>query len=142
MPGKHHYFLAKHIKDAIVKHRVEIIFGRAESQISSTTVSAIIVCHAKTNDIRIWINHDVFIYFFCFSFLINWCNEKFILVVFFKGKNFSLQLNNFFIYVYSPTESGNFTYFLKESSHYTHFLANVLNNLPDNLILHFKIDVM
>ena len=29
-----------------------------------------------------------------------------------------------------------------ESRHYTHFLANVLNNLPDIQILHFKIDVM
>ena len=140
MPGKHHYFLAKDIKDPIAKHLAEIIFGRAEGQISSATVSAITVCHAKTNDIHVWINHDVFIYFFVSLF--NWCNEKFIVVVFFKGKNFSVQLNNFSIYVYSPTESGNFTYFLKESSHYTHFLANVLNNLPDNLTLHLKIDVM
>ena len=46
------------------------------------------------------------------------------------------------IYVYSPTEVGDFTYFVKESSHYTHFLANVLNNLSDIQIFHFNTDVM
>ena len=84
MPGKHHYFLAKDIKDAIAKHLAEIIFGRAEGQISSATVSAITVCHAKTNDIHVWINHDVFIYFlFLFStdvmkslFLLFFSKEK------------------------------------------------------------------
>ena len=34
------------------------------------------------------------------------------------------------------------SYFLRESSHYTDFLANVLNNLSDIQILHFNIDVM
>ena len=44
--------------------------------------------------------------------------------------------------VYSPTEVDDFTYFLKESGHFTHFLANVLNNSSDIQILNFNIDVM
>ena len=76
---------------------------------------------AKTNYIRVGIHHDVL--FFCFSFLTNWCNKKYILVLFSKEKNFSLQLNSYlslflpFITIYFPTEVGNYTYFLKESSY-------------------------
>ena len=141
--------VTKHIKDALAKHRAEIVFVRAESQISCAALGAIIVCRVKTNDIRVGIHHDLFI-FFCFSCLTNWYNEKYVLVaVFFKGKNFSLQLNRYF-YPFSLTlllymcipQVGGFTYFLKQTSQYTHFLANVLNNLSDIQILHFNIDVM
>ena len=65
---KHHYLLANDIEDAIIKHRAKIVFVRAESQISCATLSAIIVCHSKTNDIRVWIHHFVYIYIFLFSF--------------------------------------------------------------------------
>ena len=96
-----------------------------------------------------WDTPWCFYVFFCFSFLTNWCNEKYIFV-FFKWKNFSIQLNSYLsffppfvtIYVDSPTQVGDFTYFLKESSHYTHFLHSVLNNLSDIQILHFNIYVM
>ena len=71
MLGKHHYLVAKDIKIAAAKYRAEIIFVRAESQISCATLSAIIVCHVKTNDICVGIHHDVFIYFFVSSFLPN-----------------------------------------------------------------------
>ena len=57
--------------------------------------NAIIVCHVKTNDIRVGIHHDLFIYFFCFSFRTNWCNEKYTLSVFFEGKNFILRLHSY-----------------------------------------------
>ena len=86
--------------------------------------------------------------FFCVSFLTNLCNEKRITVNSFKGKNFSLHMNSYlslfppFIYicVHSPTKVGDFTNLLKESSHYTNFLANTLNNLSDIQILNFNID--
>ena len=68
-PGKHHYLVAKDIKDAIAKHRAEIIFDRVESQISCATQSAMIVCHAEINDIRVEIHHEIFIYFFISLFL-------------------------------------------------------------------------
>ena len=69
MPGKYHHLVANDIKDAIAKHRDEIIFVRAESQVSCATLSAIIVCHTKINDIRVGTHHDVFIYFlFLFSY--------------------------------------------------------------------------
>ena len=45
-----------------------------------------------------------------------------------------------YICVHSPTKVGDFTNLLKESSHYTHFLANTLNNLSDIQILNFNID--
>ena len=61
-PGKHHYLVAKDIKDAIAKHRAEIIFDRVESQVSCATQSAMIVCHAE-------INLFYFIYFFISLFL-------------------------------------------------------------------------
>ena len=68
MPGKDHYLVAKDTKDAIAKHQAEIFFVRAASQISCATLRAIIVCHATTNDIRVGIHPDVFIYFlFIFS---------------------------------------------------------------------------
>ena len=68
-PGKHHYLVAKDIKDAIAKHRSEIIFDRVKSQISCATQSAMIVCHAEINDIRVEIHHGIFIYFFISLFL-------------------------------------------------------------------------
>ena len=69
VPGKHHYLVSKDIKDATAKHLAEIIFLRAESQISCATLSAIIVCHEKPNDIHVGTYH-IFIYL-CFSFLSN-----------------------------------------------------------------------
>ena len=59
------------------------------------TLSAIIACHAKTNDIHSGIHQEVFLIFFCFCFHTSWCNEKYILVVFFKGKIFSLQQKSY-----------------------------------------------
>ena len=74
--------------------------------------------------------------------------SMFLLRFFSKGKTsvhnwigiypFSLTL---LLYMCIP-QVGGFTYFLKQTSHYTHFLANVLNNSSDIQILHFNIDVM
>ena len=66
-PGKHHYLVAKDIKDAIAKHRAEIIFDRVESQISCATQSAMIVCHAEINDIVLRYTTK-FLYIFLFLF--------------------------------------------------------------------------
>ena len=71
-------------------------------------------------------------------------------LLFFQRKNSSLQLNSYLsifplfitIHVYSTTEVGDFTYFPRENSHYTSYLANVLNNLSDIQIIHFNIDFM
>ena len=144
MPEKHHYLEAKDIKDAIAKQGLKWFLIGAESQISCATLSAITVCHTKTNDIRVGIHHGLFIYFFVSLFLLTDAVKSIFLSFFSKEKNFSLQLNNYLslfppfntIYVYSPTEVGDFTYFLKENSHHAHFLANVLNNLSDIRILH------
>ena len=95
-------------------------------------------------------HHDIFIQFFVSLFLPTDLMKSILLLCFFKERYFSLLLNSylslflslFTIYVNSPTEFGDFTYFLKESSHYTHFLAYVLNNLSDIQILHFNIDTM
>ena len=120
-----------------------------ESQITCATFKCHNSLSCKNKWHSCWDTPWCFYVFFCFSFLTNWCNEKYIFV-FFKGKNFSIQLNSYLsffppfvtIYVDSPTQVGDFTYFLKESSHYTHFLHSVLNNLSDIQILHFNIDVM
>ena len=80
---------------------------------------SIIVCHAKTNDVRVGIQH-VFIYSDVSLFL-QIDLMKSIFLFFFKGQVFSLQLNSYLslfhpfitIYVYSPNEVGDFTYFLK-----------------------------
>ena len=50
------------------KTLAEMIFLCPESQISCTALSAIIVCHAKTNDIHVGTYHDVFIYLFLFLY--------------------------------------------------------------------------
>ena len=108
-PGKHHYLVAKDIKDAIAKHRAEIIFDRVESQISCATQSAMIVCHAEINDIRVEIHHEIFIYFFISLFLqTDVMKSKFL---FFYSK-LQLRLNNYLslfppfitLYGYPPTE--------------------------------------
>ena len=91
-----------------------------------------------------------FIQFFVSLFLPTDLMKSIFLLCFFKERYFSLQLNSYLslfppfitIYVNSPTEFGDFIIFLKESSHYMHFLANVLNNLSDIKILHFNIDTM
>ena len=150
MPGKHHYFLAKDIRDAIAKHRAEIIFVRVKSnKLCNCNRHNSLPCENRWHLCldKPWC---FYIYIFVSLFLSTDVMKSLFLLFFFKGKIFSLQLNNylslfhhfFTIYVYSPTEFGNFTYFLKKSSYYTHFLANVLNNLPDIQILHFEIDVM
>ena len=41
--GKHHHLVAKDIKYAIAKHRAEIIYVLAESNINRATLSAIIL---------------------------------------------------------------------------------------------------
>ena len=51
MPGKHHYFEVKDIEDVIAKHRAEVTFARAESQVSYATLNVTIVYRAKINDI-------------------------------------------------------------------------------------------
>ena len=80
--------MAKDIKDAIPKLRAERIFVRAESQISCATLSAIIVSLAKTNDIRVGIHHDVFMYFYVSLFLQTDVMKGIFLLYFFKGKKF------------------------------------------------------
>ena len=47
-------------EDTIAKHCAKIIFVSVESQMRCATLSAIIVCHSKTNDIRVGIHHYVF----------------------------------------------------------------------------------
>ena len=51
MPGKHHYLVVKDKEDVIAKHRAEVTFARAESQISYATLNVTIVYRAKINDI-------------------------------------------------------------------------------------------
>ena len=76
----------KDIKDAIAKRLAEIILVRAESQISCATLSAIIVCHAKINDIRVGMHHDVFIFFFVSLFLPTDVMKSIFLLFFSKKK--------------------------------------------------------
>ena len=76
----------KDIKDAIAKRLAEIILVRAESQISCATLSTIIVCHAKINDIRVGMHHDVFILFFVSLFLPTDVMKSIFLLFFSKKK--------------------------------------------------------
>ena len=79
--------VAKDIKDGFAKHHAIIIFVCAESKISYATLSAITVCHAKTNDIRAGIHHDVFIYFSVSLFLPTDIMKSIFLLFFSKEKN-------------------------------------------------------
>ena len=69
MPGKHHYLVVKDIEDVIAKHRAEVTFARAESQVGYATLNVTIVYRAKINDICFDIIMFYFFVLFCFSFL-------------------------------------------------------------------------